>query len=173
MARQSVEYAGRGHRSRKPILIEEYGFLPDTGGPGKYRGALGMVRQYRLLADNAVVQQRADRHVFPCWGIFGGKPGALSHSYFIRDGVAEEAPSKFVRPMRRDEVFRSEMAGSGGYGDPLARESEAVAEDVRQEKITISHAAAEYGVVVDGDTLVLDREATATLRQSLVEAREQ
>ncbi len=159
--------------AENPLLIEEYGFLPDTGGPGKYRGALGMVRQYRLLADDAVVQLRADRHVFPCWGIFGGKPGALSHSYFIRDGVAEEAPSKFVRPMRRDEVFRSEMAGSGGYGDPLARESEAVAEDVRQEKITIPHAAAEYGVVVDGDTLVLDREATATLRQSLVEAREQ
>jgi N-methylhydantoinase B len=158
--------------AENPLRIEEYGFLPDTGGPGKYRGALGMVRQYRLLADEAVVQQRADRHVFPCWGIFGGKPGALSHSYFIRDGVVEEAPSKFVRPMRRGEVFRSEMAGSGGYGEPFERDPEAVAEDVRQEKMTLSHAVAEYGVVVDGDTLLLDKEATAALRQDRLETRD-
>ena len=150
--------------AENPLLIEEYGFLSDTGGPGKYRGALGMVRQYRLLAEDAIVQQRADRHLFPCWGIFGGKPGALSRSYFVRHGEREEAPSKFVRPMRRGEVFRSEMAGSGGYGDPFERDAEAVAEDVRQEKLMIAHAEAEYGVVVDPDTLALDETATAALR---------
>ena len=37
--------------SENPVRIEEYGFLPDTGGPGRHRGALGVVRQYRLLAD--------------------------------------------------------------------------------------------------------------------------
>ncbi|MDP6708611.1 MAG: hydantoinase B/oxoprolinase family protein [Alphaproteobacteria bacterium] len=151
--------------AENPLLIEEYGFLPDTGGPGRYRGALGMARQYRLLAEEAIVQQRADRHVFPCWGIYGGKPGAVSHSYFIRDGVAEEAPAKFVLPMRRGEVFRSEMAGSGGYGDPLERDPEAVAEDVRQEKLSVGHAATEYGVVVDAGTLLLDIEATRNLRR--------
>lgn len=156
--------------AENPLLIEEYGFLSDTGGPGRYRGALGMVRQYRLLNETATVQQRADRHVHPCWGIFGGKPGALSRSQFIRDGVAEEAPAKFVRVMHRDEVFRSEMAGSGGYGDPMERDPEAVAEDVRQEKITPAHAAAEYGVVVDGSTLALDVEATAALRRQRAEA---
>ena len=159
--------------AENPLLIEEYGFLPDTGGPGKYRGALGMVRQYRLLAEEAIVQQRADRHVFPCWGIFGGKPGALSRSYFIRDGEPEEAPSKFVRPMRKDEVFRSEMAGSGGYGDPLERDPEAVTEDVRQEKLTIAHVEAEYGVVVDPAALALDSSETAALRKRLRAKRAQ
>ncbi len=151
--------------AENPLRIEEYGFLTDTGGPGKYRGALGMVRQYRLLNDDAIVQQRADRHDFPCWGIFGGKPGALSHSYFIRDGQCEEAPSKFVRSMRKDEVFRAEMAGSGGYGDPLERDPEAVADDVRQDKMTAAHAEAEYGVVLDPETLVLDAKKTGTLRK--------
>ena len=157
--------------AENPLLIEEYGFLPDTGGPGKYRGALGMSRQYRLLNDTAVVQQRADRHVYPCWGIFGGKPGALSRSYFIRDGEPEEAPSKFVRPMQKDEVFRTEMAGSGGYGDPLERDPEAVAEDVRQEKISIGHARDEYGVVVDADTLAADLAETAGLRERMAAER--
>ena len=87
--------------AENPLRVEAYGFLPDTGGPGKYRGALGMVRQYRLLNPSAVVQQRADRHVFPCWGIFGGKPGALSRSFFVRDGTREPAPGKFVRTMAR------------------------------------------------------------------------
>jgi N-methylhydantoinase B len=150
--------------AENPLLVEAYGFLPDTGGPGKYRGALGMVRQYRMRNDEAVVQQRADRHVFPCWGIFGGKPGALSRSFFIRDGVAEPAPGKFVRSMRKGEVFRSEMAGSGGYGDPLERDPEAVAEDIRQDKLSIEHARDEYGVVVDPDSLTLDAKGTVATR---------
>jgi len=152
--------------AENPLLVEEYGFLPDTGGPGRYRGALGMVRQYRLLNDSAVVQQRADRHAYPCWGIFGGKPGALSRSYFIRGGQREAAPSKFVRPMRRDEVFRAEMAGSGGYGDPFERDADAVAADVRQEKMSVQHARVEYGVVVDEASGRLDVAATTALRAS-------
>jgi len=161
MANTSVEII----EAENPLLIDEYGFLPDTGGPGKYRGALGLVRQYRLLAENAIVQLRADRHIYPCWGIFGGKPGGLSHSYFVRDGEREEAPSKFVRPMKRGETFRAEMAGSGGYGDPMQRDAQAVAEDVRQEKISIAHASTEYGVVVD-ETFALDNAATTALRKT-------
>ena len=157
--------------AENPLLIEEYGFLPDTGGPGKYRGGLGMARQYRLLAEQAIVQQRADRHLYPCWGLFGGKPGALSRSCFIRDGEREEAPAKFVRPMRKGEVFRSEMAGSGGYGHPFERDPEAVAEDVRQEKITVAHAESEYGVVVDRVTLLLDAVATTAKRRDGIEGR--
>ena len=161
MANTSVEII----EAENPLLIDEYGFLPDTGGPGKYRGALGLVRQYRLLAENAIVQLRADRHIYPCWGIFGGKPGGLSHSYFVRNGEREEAPSKFVRPMKRGETFRAEMAGSGGYGDPMQRDAQAVAEDVRQEKISIAHASTEYGVVVD-ETFALDNAATTALRKT-------
>jgi N-methylhydantoinase B len=167
MANTSVEII----EAENPLLIDEYGFLPDTGGPGKYRGALGMVRQYRLTAEKAIVQQRADRHVFPCWGIFGGKPGALSKSYFVRDGKREAAPSKFVQTMRKGETFRAEMAGSGGYGEPFERDPRAVAEDVRQEKISAIHAKIEYGVIVDAKA-VLDVGATSALRQNKVGATE-
>ena len=124
-----------------------------------------MVCQYRLTADEAIVQQRADRHVFPCWGIFDGKPGALSKSYFVRDGKREEAPSKFVQTMRQGETFRAEMAGSGGYGEPFERDPHAVAEDVRQEKLSANHAKIEYGVIVDSNAL-LDIDSTSALRQN-------
>ena len=157
--------------AENPLLVEAYGLLPDTGGPGKYRGALGMVRQYKLLNPDAIVQQRADRHVFPCWGIFGGKPGALSKSFFIRDGVMEPAPAKFVRSMKSGEVFRSEMAGSGGYGDPLQRDPDAIVEDIREEKISVAHARDEYGEVMEADSQRFDAKATAALREELAKQR--
>jgi N-methylhydantoinase B len=98
--------------------------------------------------------------------LFGGKPGALSKSYFVRNGEREEAPAKFVRPMKKGEVFRSEMAGSGGYGDPFERDPDAVAEDVRQEKMSAAHADAEYGVIVDPATFAIDEAQTLARRRS-------
>jgi N-methylhydantoinase B len=58
-------------------------------------------------------------------------------------------PSKFMRRVARGEVFRAEMAAGGGYGDPLERSIEAVAEDVKQGKITPAHALREYAVTFD------------------------
>jgi N-methylhydantoinase B/oxoprolinase/acetone carboxylase alpha subunit len=73
--------------------------------------------------------------------------------------------------MRKGETFRAEMAGSGGYGEPFERDPRAVAEDVRQEKISAIHAKIEYGVIVDAKA-VLDVGATSALRQNKVGATE-
>ena len=150
--------------AENPILVEEYAFIPDSGGAGKYRGALGISRQYRVLAEEATVQLRSDRHLHGCYGLFGGKPGALSKSMLNPDGKREEVPSKFVRTLRRGDVFRGEMAASGGYGDPFTRDPAAVLEDVRQEKMTVAHALREYGVVIDPANATLDTKATAARR---------
>jgi N-methylhydantoinase B len=151
--------------AESPIMIEEYGFLPDTGGPGKYRGALGIVRSYRLLGEEGIVQLRSDRERFSPWGLFGGKPGAPARSYMnYGTATAERLPSKFMRKMRKGDVFRGEMAASGGYGDPLERDPAAVLEDVRQEKMSVAHAEKEYGVVVDPATLQIDAARTRAAR---------
>ena len=151
--------------AENPLMVEAYGFLPDTGGAGKYRGALGILRQYRLLADEAMVNLRSDRHLYPCWGLFGGKGGAVARSCRISEGREEEMPSKFVLNFKKGDVLRAEMAGSGGYGYPLDRDPAAVGEDVRQEKVSIEHALAEYGVVVDAETLEVDGPATEKERR--------
>jgi N-methylhydantoinase B len=147
--------------AENPILMEEYAFLPDTGGPGKYRGALALVRSYRLLADEAMLQLRSDRERFAPWGLFGGKSGASARSY-LNKGMPNERriPSKFMGTIRQGDVFRGEMAASGGYGDPFERDPAAVLEDVRQEKMSVRHAFEEYGVVILAETLRLDVEAT-------------
>jgi N-methylhydantoinase B len=152
--------------AESPILMEEYGFLADTGGPGRYRGALAMVRTYRLLAEEATLQLRSDRERFAPWGLFGGKAGASARSY-LNFGTSREqrVSSKFMGKIKKDDVFRGEMAASGGYGDPLERDAAAVLEDVRQEKMSVRHAYEQYGVVITPETLQIDRKATEWERE--------
>ena len=151
-----------------PVRVECYAFLPDTGGAGRYRGALGLVREYRLLEDEALIQLRSDRQRNPPYGLFGGQQGSAGR-IIMDPGTPNErvAPAKFIGKMRRDEVLRAEMPGAGGYGDPLERDPHAVAEDVRQEKISPAKARELYGVVLHASGHALDIEATRVLRAAL------
>ena len=158
--------------AENPLLVEEYGFLPDTGGAGRYRGSLGIVRQYRLLADEALVNLRSDRHLHQPWGLCGGKGGAVARSLKITDGREQETPSKYILRFKKGDVLRAEMPGSGGYGDPLDREPSAVLEDVRQEKVSIEHALAAYAVVIDPDAEAVDVKATKDARRRARQARD-
>ena len=72
--------------------------------------------------------------------------------------------------MRRDDVFRHEVAGAGGFGDPLERDPAAVARDVRNEVVSREAARADYGVVID-DAGQVDPAASARLRDELRAAR--
>ena len=158
--------------AENPILVEEYGFIRDTGGAGRYRGSLGIARQYRLLADEALVNVRSDRHLHSPWGLCGGNGGAAARTLKITNGGEEEMPSKFIATFKRGDVLRAEMPGSGGFGDPLERDPGAVCEDVRQEKVSIEHALAEYGVVIDPDTREIDVTSTQESRRNARAARD-
>ncbi|MBI4183898.1 MAG: hydantoinase B/oxoprolinase family protein [Proteobacteria bacterium] len=147
-----------------PVMYEEYGFLPDTDGAGKYRGGLGIVRQYRFLADEQTVQVRSDREFNPPWGLFGGKPGAGQRNFLNPDRQNERLPTKFIRTLGKDDVLRAEMPGAGGYGNPFERDARAVAEDVCHGKISLRRAREVYGVAVDPATYAVDEEETRRLR---------
>jgi N-methylhydantoinase B len=157
-----IEYLEGDH----PLRIEEYAFVPDTGGPGKYRGGLAMVRQYRFLEREGALQLRTDRQRFLPWGLQGGKPGTPSSNLLIRDGEQEVPPSKAFRILHRGDVLRHTLAGAGGHGNPLERDPALVAEDVADGKVTLEAARSEYGVVLDPVTFAVDAAATADLRAS-------
>ena len=150
--------------AEEPFLVEEYAFLPDTGGPGKYRGALGLARRYRILADEATVQMRSDRRDFLPYGLQGGKPGTPCLVHLNPDTENELLPSKWLRELKKGDVVRVELAGGGGYGDPFQRDPEAVARDVRQGKLTLDYARREYRVALHLETLDVDWAATDHLR---------
>lgn len=132
--------------ARYPLLMETYALREDSGGAGEFRGGLGLVRQYRLLADNAVLQLRADRHEHPPYGLFGGQPAASSRNLIDRGAGFEVLPAKVTLEIGKDTVIRHEQAGGGGWGDPARRSRSAIEADIANGKVTPAAAMRDYGV---------------------------
>jgi N-methylhydantoinase A/oxoprolinase/acetone carboxylase beta subunit/N-methylhydantoinase B/oxoprolinase/acetone carboxylase alpha subunit len=149
--------------SEFPIRIERYGLVPDSGGPGRYRGGLAIERSWRTLVPDTTLQVRSDRQNHPPYGLNGGLPGGLSANVVANGAGAVDWPPMFSTTIGRDTVYHHRMAGGGGWGDPLERDAEAVARDVRDEKVGLESAREHYGVVLRRDGSV-DDEATAELR---------
>ena len=159
--------------SEYPIRINEYGMLADTGGAGRYRGGLGLVREYEILSDEAILNVRSDKRRFPPHGLFGGRPGSSSWNY-VNPGRSDRVLPVLmteVEKLGQGDVFRHEMSGGGGYGDPLERDPDSVLRDVTEEKVTPAHARREYGVVlVEAESpgaWSLDLSATRNLREQM------
>src|SRR6185312_4771540 len=155
-----VEVLERQH----PVRIESYALVPDSGGAGRYRGGLGLCRSYRLLADEAILQLRADRLRFAPYGLNGGEPGGVSGNWLDEGDGTRSIPGKVTSIVRRGTLLTHHQAGGGGHGDPFTRAPESVALDVWNGKVTVSAARKEYGVVVNADGMV-DASETTLLRQ--------
>lgn len=149
-----------------PLEILEYGFLPDTGGPGKYRGGLAVVREYRFTEAEGVLQIRSDRHRSRPYGLAGGREGSPSANILNPDTDPKTLPAKTLLNMKRGDVLRHVLAGAGGHGDPLERAPERVLDDVWNEKLSPEAAERDYGVAVDTGRWVVDVERTAEIRKS-------
>jgi N-methylhydantoinase B len=153
-----------------PIRIEQYGFVPDTGGPGKHRGGLAIVREYRVLEDDILFSIRSDKRRFPPHGLAEGSAGTPSMTTLETSAKKCVVPVLVVDPitLSRGSLLSHQIAGGGGHGSPLDRDPEAVLIDVILEKVTIGHAAEAYGVIIHtGPVLRLDLEATALRRKEM------
>ncbi|HSE02725.1 MAG TPA: hydantoinase B/oxoprolinase family protein [Methylomirabilota bacterium] len=151
--------------AQHPIRIDEYGFVPDSCGPGRFRGGLGLRRRYTLLNDEATLQLRSDRMRFLPYGLEGGGPARGTRNVLNPDTDARVMPAKFAVVLRRGDVVLHEQPGGGGFGDPFTRDPERVAADARNEKITLEYARREHGVVLEPGTFKVDAEATRALRE--------
>jgi N-methylhydantoinase B len=157
--------------ARYPLLMEEYSLRPDSCGPGKYRGGLGLVRQYRLLAEEAVLQIRADRRDHAPYGLFGGRSGSPARNVLNPNSMPEELPAKVTRDVGAGVVLRHEQAGAGGYGDPLQRDLDLIRADLESEKISPRFATEHHGIAFCGNSTEIDVFATERLRRDLSSAR--
>lgn len=149
----------------QPIVVERYAMVPDSGGPGRFRGGLALERHLRFKSNNATLQIRSDRRDHPPYGLEGGQCGASSNVSITRaNGTNEACLAKFLTTVDNGDVLRVRLAGGGGHGDPLLRDAAAVLDDVLEEKMTIGHARTAYGVVIAGSPLAVDEAQTAILR---------
>jgi N-methylhydantoinase B len=128
-----------------PVRVEEYAFVPDSCGAGKWRGGVGLRRSYRILASEALLQLRTDRVNFAPYGLEGGGRGGRSRNFIEIGGRREPLPGKVTMMIPQNAVIIHEQAGAGGFGDPRARDPRLVREDVLDGKITEEFARRHHG----------------------------
>ena len=154
--------------AENPLEVLDYTMVPDTAGPGRFRGGVALRRTWRMLAEEGLLQVRSDRHTHRPYGLQGGGPGAASQNSLLGEGGLA---AKLTMTLRRGQVFRHDLPGAGGWGSPLLRSIAAVTKDLRDGLVTIAGAARDYGVVAAGDPPVVDTKATAALRARLRASR--
>jgi N-methylhydantoinase B len=157
-----VEFLEQGY----PVRLLRYGINRDSGGPGKFRGGAGVVREYEVLAEHAVLSMRIDSVVNPPWGVGGGMPGGTGRAV-VNPGTPRErqlAPLSDGTVLRRGDILLLETGGGGGQGHPFDRPAEQVLQDVRDGFVSIGAARRDYGVAIAGDAT--DESATCSLRGS-------
>ncbi len=153
-----------------PVLYNQYAYLPDTEGAGKYRGSVALVREYKLLADRVILQLRADRQRSAPYGLYGGEAGTPSEA-IINPDTEHRHIGKITMEMKQNDVLRIITPGAGGWGDPLERDPGMVLRDVCDEKVSHRRALEAYGVVIDEVAMEVDMAATERLRERRKEAR--
>lgn len=170
--------------SRYPLLTERFELgPPDSCGAGRFRGGMGTVCGWTMLATEAELSSLSERHKVSPYGVFGGlPPSALSCRHFCDTRLTlagsgsfahatelfgKQSPSKWSNvTLRAGDMVELHITGGGGYGDPLERDPLSVASDVRNRYVSFEGAARLYGVVVTSDYGV-DRRATDDLRRQL------
>jgi N-methylhydantoinase B/oxoprolinase/acetone carboxylase alpha subunit len=133
--------------TRFPFRHVQYRLRTDSGGAGRCRGGLGVVREFEVMADEVTVSALYERMKVAPWGISGGEPGARTE-LLIRQAGSDEfrpfgevfdtaSPSKFTNVLiRRGDRVMIKTSGGGGYGPPHERSREAVLRDVAEEWVT-------------------------------------
>lgn len=151
--------------SNYPVRIERYGLVQDSGGPGTFRGGMAIEREWTLLSGEAHLGIRSDRRDHLPYGLAGGKPGTGSLNVLRRPGGEATLNVMVSSTIREGETLYHRQAGGGGFGAPFKRDPQAVAEDVRNDKVSRQAARNDYGVVLIDDSFEVDTPATHRLRQ--------
>ncbi|HZQ88518.1 MAG TPA: hydantoinase B/oxoprolinase family protein [Gaiellaceae bacterium] len=178
---------------RIPVLFLYRHEGVDSGGPGRFRGGVGLETAFtphKSAAPITDIVLGAGRSHPAARGIAGGHPASIHTNAIFRDTNAAalfEAGRMPAAPTELDFAEKEQLAakqttaladgdvhvflitGGGGFGDPLSREPERVAADVAQGLVTADAAREVYGVaLLDG---IVDAERTRALRDEVRRTR--
>ncbi len=154
-----------------PVRIPRYSLVPDSDGPGKWRGGLGLCREYVYIGHEPMVTTLADRAKFPPLGLFGGGAGRTAKYRLSIDGQTRDIPSKGTLQVLPGEVLHVETCGGGGYGHAWQRDPQLVLRDVLEGKVSAERAREQYGVFVDTDKWMVDVQRSEGLRREMREVK--
>ena len=149
-----------------PLIVEKYGLVPNSEGPGQFRGGFGMTREVRILETSMSVRAATDRVAVGPYGLVGGDSGGTAKLFIeSKDGTRTLLPSKSTFETHPGEKVIIQTAGGGGWGNSRKRDPEKVRLDVQQGLISIERAKEAYGVELNPETLEIDHQRTRELRR--------
>ena len=177
-----------------PVLYVLRKELPDSGGPGKYRGGLSQAICFLPWETEQIVNvhQGSGQEPRNSLGVSGGYPAASSkvtkvtHSRILERMKEGNPPRTWEDIGGEQEIFQKGLSifnvnageilcyscgGGGGYGDPITREPDLVLQDVIKKNVSVKGAEEHYGVIVDPDKLEINYEETTKKRQDIRESR--
>lgn len=148
------------------VEIEAFGIHRDSGGAGRYRGGCGIVRDVRVLSDEATLGIRLDNCRQPAFGVSGGLSGQPGR-VVVNPGPNEWdiATMSDGNRLTKGDLVRIITPGGGGWGHPADRPAEDVLADVQDGFVSETAAREVYGVVLDGDSV--DDAKTRELRAAM------
>jgi N-methylhydantoinase B len=154
-----------------PHLIFRHEYLPDSCGPGQWRGGLGVITKFKLGGEKVKLVTFGEGDVEPPLGAQGGKPGTLNMIELqYPDGRVYRTTTKdLVEEVPEGTIYYQEAGGGGGYGPPKKRPIDLVQKDVKNGIISVKSAREDYGVVMDPVTFTVDTKATKALRRVKVD----
>ncbi|MCP4599074.1 MAG: hydantoinase B/oxoprolinase family protein [Proteobacteria bacterium] len=157
-----------GQERLSPVLTTGHELIVDSGGPGEFRGGMGVEKGGTLYAcERTVVSYCCDRERSVTWGLWGGLP-SNPHGVWVNPGAENERylGSLFSGiPLEQGDTVTRPSAGGGGLGDPLNRDIDTVLEDVSEEYVSVERAKTDYGVIikeVDPDLAKFEVDVDAT-----------
>lgn len=135
-----------------PLRYHRYEFVSDTGGPGRFRGGLGVARDVEFLGERGSFSSQFDKFKVAPFGLFGGGAGGVGQLSLESKGRVVPLPSKTVaRALVMGDIVRMRTQGGGGYGDPASRDRRLVERDVLEGKVTAAAARRDYALSTDGE----------------------
>ena len=159
-----IEFAEQNY----PLVMKQYAINCDSGGPGRWRGGCGVIREFEMRSSTASISLRMSNVDWPAYGVAGGMCGR-SGRFTLNPGRLDEKilPSLIDGVvLHNGDVLQIAMPGGGGYGHPFDREPEFVLADVLAGIVSPESALAEYGVVLDTEAECVDTDATQAYRAS-------
>ena len=154
---------------RVPLLVERYQLREDSGGAGKFRGGVGVVKEYHALGSTTAISIAERTEATKTGGIDGGKGGLLNEITYFPGTPRELKRGKHKAELQAGDRVLIRSGGGAGWGNPLERDPQAVLADVIAGYVGRAAAEQDYGVVVSdvaGDFSV-DHQHTAALRTKL------
>jgi N-methylhydantoinase B len=125
-----------------PLRVERYELVPDSGGPGRWRGGMAIRRDVRILDHVAAFRGSTSRRLSAPWGLLGGQPGGRAR--ITVDGDELDPSTRGRALLAPGQVVSVVTGGAGGYGEPASRDPELLGRDLLDGKVSVDQAVDSY-----------------------------